>query len=168
MNIKDNRYNFLDMGSDYTAYQIFRGPPWKSKLKIDSYNTMDGGREKFHTVFGAYYFYDNVVFESTRTVQNWFDVLGIFGGLQGLLIIVFQTLIGKLNDTKFTAKQIRQLFVTEQSRGTQVKPNVKLSCRSLFDCCCCKRREAEYWEQGEEMLENQLDLLKVLKSIKKM
>ena len=77
--------------------------------------------------------------------------------------------MSKLNETKFTAKQIRQLFVTQESKGTKTKPNVKLTWRSWFDSCTSsKRPEAEYWEHGEEMLENQLDFLKLLKSIKKM
>lgn len=90
---QDNRYFNDEQEFRFAEIQIY--PAWSSMKKTStSVVSFDHGKTYFteynrHILLGAYFFIGDIMYEDTRTVFDWFGLLSEFGGMQGIVIIIF-------------------------------------------------------------------------------
>ena len=76
----------------------------------------DDGRQ---VLMGSYFFMGEIMHEDTRTVFDLFGLLSEFGGMQGIIIIIFEFMIVTNNDAKLVSKSVRSLFFRRGVSGPE-------------------------------------------------
>lgn len=105
-----------------------------------------------------------------REIQTIFDVLGNVGGLYGLLLPLLGLIVGPFVEHQFWIKFVKMAFIQrEMIEDDTIKhkviqltffQNLSIFCKRNFDCCGCIDNETQQlFDEGEERLEQELDLL---------
>lgn len=159
VNIKDSRFDFTSEGENFYAFKIDRGPTWTGNpLARSRLVTEDNGKTFFtapksHTIFGAYYFYSENMWESTREARNWFHVLSDVGGLYSIVMAVFYLLASNINNTKWVSKQVRNFFLKVEMTPTGPRfRKIDLTVSNMMKINKQGKVYKEYYSKGETML----------------
>lgn len=175
VNIKESRIFFLEGGHEGQAFQIQRGPSWKSDFLHLSFKVrLPNGTfvsQKYHQIFGSYYFLSENMIETSLSVMTWPVLISDFGGFMSIIGVFFTFVANNFNEKQWKAKQIRQLF---KARATGKYHKLNLSFKKVAthfgkthkhqDTCL----QNEYFEKGQHMLNRTCDLFRLIKLIDKL
>lgn len=173
INLKDNRFFFLESGSDFDAMNVKNNPIFVSNKIVSHINLFDLDKKVFfnvtrHELFGSFYFYSNIKIESSRTVMTFPILLSEFGGLYYFLVIFFQLLATRINHIKWTAKRIRSVFRQRLDLNTSTK--VKLEYKSLRTLVKTQSivDQREYFKKAKVTLGRVFDIFRILNLVNKL
>jgi hypothetical protein len=179
-------FKFIDVkeGSDF----------WGLPFEYQDYASFDGGLtyhdEEGHLLFRLKYSMSDEMVRHTYTAQNIMDMTSDFGGLLGVVLVVFDLLAKFINEKVIKAKFIRSLFFVKKPAILipKFKVNIgesylhkKLSSFSIvkvrFYNCFRSRANSDQikeldqqklFQQGEEQVDNELCLINILQTLQKL
>jgi hypothetical protein len=171
---QDNRYFNEIKEYRFSDVQVY--PAWTSIKKLStSLVSFDHGETYFretnrHILLGVYFFIGDIMHEDTRTVFDWFGLLSEFGGMQGIIIIIFEFFIFSNNDVQMVTKSVRSIFFRRGPKGPEL-----LRFRFLhtlpeypFACFCPKKSKgARLFDTGQDRIKNELDVLRIVQTLQK-
>ena len=119
---------------------------------------------------------DTVYYSHSRKILGLLDVLGAFGGFKEVFYLVAAVFLGPINAHSFFVSAIQKLFITEntklKNKTGQIRFNYNQSILLFFSnlfclrCFFSKSKTDLIFESGQEKIESEFNIVKILKNIR--
>jgi hypothetical protein len=171
----DNR--FLGTENEYRFFGITPYPPWMSgPYASNSLNSRDGGKtyareEGNRQLFGAYFFMGEILHLESRSVFGLLGYLSEFGGMQGVLLVLVSFIAFAFNDSKLISKSIRSMYFKKSDEDPKKMKTIKFKISNLPGFCFASKKKTSdqlLYEKGQERMEQDLDVFKMVQTIYKL